>query len=182
MSIRCLASISLVFLLLFASDVTHALQACKAKVSVADGAIRVSAKDISGSVFWGRVSIAVNRRFSNESASVVGGFARNCTLGAKGTSTRVVPPEFCILHLRDFVSTCSIFIEDCTPGRRPDVNSEVERVLNGMAASTAALASASRIAGIVDQETGTVSTIPGDEASMVTDALRLALEALATEL
>jgi hypothetical protein len=109
-----LSALALILGLVWTSDV-RALEGCKAKIAK-DGAILVSAKDVSGVLEWGNtVNQAVNS-FGNAATCLANGAASKCELG--GGAQRITPPELCTIFLADGADTCSAFLKGCTPGVR----------------------------------------------------------------
>lgn len=112
-----LLSIALGFAMACASS-AHALESCKAKIAK-DGAIQISAKDVSGVLEWGNVLGQEVNSFGNAGTCLDGDAATKCELGAVGSAQRITPPELCTVFLRDGASaTCSAFLKGCTPGVR----------------------------------------------------------------
>ncbi len=96
----------------------HALESCKAKIAK-DGAILISAKDVSGVLEWGNTLGQEVNAFGNAGACLDGTTAAKCELGAAGSAQRITPPELCTVFLRDGANaTCSVFLKGCTPGVR----------------------------------------------------------------
>lgn len=96
----------------------QALESCKAKIAK-DGAIQISAKDVSGVLEWGNALGGEVNAFGNAGTCLDGSTATKCELGAAGSPQRITPPELCTVFLRDAASaTCSVFLKGCTPGVR----------------------------------------------------------------
>lgn len=112
-----LLSIALGFAMACATP-ADALESCKAKIAK-DGAIQVSAKDVSGVLEWGNALGQEVNAFANAGTCLEGSGASKCELGAPGSAQRITPPELCTLFLADGGGgTCSAFLKGCTPGLR----------------------------------------------------------------
>jgi len=97
---------------------SHALTKCKAKINRKDGAILVSASEVSGTVLWGNADGQETNSFANETTCVTAGVAKSCQLGATSSPEQITPPELCRVYLADDAGKCSAYIPGCTPGAR----------------------------------------------------------------
>ena len=96
----------------------HAVSKCKVKVDRRDGTILVSAGGVSGTLLWGASAGQETNAFANAATCVVGDTARDCEVGAAGSTEQITPPDLCRIYLADGVGTCDAYIKGCTPGAR----------------------------------------------------------------
>ena len=99
-------------------SVVRALDTCKVKVDRRTGTLQVSARNVSGTLLWGRSAGSETNAFSNAATCVSGGTASRCELGAPGSPEQITPPELCTLYLADGSESCDVHIRGCTPGVR----------------------------------------------------------------
>lgn len=121
-----------VFMAVLGAARVEAVDTCSATIKVGDGTILVSASHVSGTLTWGWTAATQIQPFFNAETCVKSnGKATNCTQGATGTLLAITPPPDCTLQLKDGSGTCSAYVKQCVPGKRPLVEFPVRFVDNG---------------------------------------------------
>ena len=96
----------------------RALDHCKVVVDARTGLLRISAKNVAGTLTWQDAPGGPLRTFF-DAACVVDGTAKRCLLDAPMTLAARTPPVGCTVFLADAGASCSAPVPGCSPAVRP---------------------------------------------------------------
>jgi hypothetical protein len=94
-----------------------ALRRCEAVANRSDATIQISARQVKGSLRWGRAALEESNAFTDP-ACIKGTRARACTLAQPSTTAPITHFNQCLVYLADDVSSCVAYVNGCGPSGR----------------------------------------------------------------
>lgn len=107
------------FFTIIAALPVQAIEKCAAQTDAGTATVQVSARKVSGTLFWGRIEGTESQGFV-DSSCVSKGKANDCVLSNSG-GTPVTHMDQCLIYLADDTGSCSAYIDGCaaTGGQLP---------------------------------------------------------------